>query len=249
MSTPSVAQTLDRINASAAAPTGDYFYDKLPAETFPKPDPDKPDPRMVSPWDKGTRAQRELRWHFSESAAELGERSAHESLVYRIQIGGGDSSAALLYDEYLEQPSARLPSPRAVFAAEREGRIRAALKQLTAADYGDLAMTFSLRKPGQQILGLLSEADELLEPIISHMLRTGLITVRDITSPSKLDEIVAAARARLDRALAAYEVAAGITQRAPKREPKARAALVPVGAKGASKRRLAPALELVAVPA
>jgi hypothetical protein len=251
MSKPSIARQLDRIQARPDAPTGDYFYDKLPAEQWKPTNPDEPDPRITSPWDKGTRAMRELRWHFSESAAELGERSAHESLIYRIQVGGGSGSAALIIDPRVEEhtgyrfQTARGPSDRAIMASEREGRIRAALKQLTSADYGDLAMTFSLRKPGAQILGLLAEADELLEPLISHMIRTGLVSVKALTSASTLAELVAAARARLNGALASYELAAGITraEAAPRRSAPPAAApreLTTQGAKGASKRRLVP---------
>jgi hypothetical protein len=303
MSRPSVAQQLERMSTRAEAPTGDYFYDKLPAEPQPRsparqrflsvesfaalakvqvktvrasskkrlagafsqeridlahPDTiaylarkgvvevEQPGPSVVGPWHSDTLAMAQLRWFFSQSGGELGEKSSLDSLIMRIASGGGGATS---YELIAGEVTSRTPTDWRLHAAERFRLIRSYLLQLTPEHQAVLEMTYSLRRPDPQIRALL-KGFERLEPVVSYLVRTKQLSFKRASAGPDLATVCDGASRLLADATAAYEVAAGIAspslppglQKAPKRPRGGRSVglLVPVGARGASKRRWIP---------
>jgi hypothetical protein len=255
MSRPSVAQTLERLQDRPADANEEHFYTRLapgtPAHRVLEAGGEKgPGATHISCCRRqNSQAESDLHWRYCHAASELGERSAHDSLVYRIQVGGGNGSAALVIDAVLEEQfgerftTARAISPQAIWAADKLGRIIRGLKCCSREHNAVLEMRFSARKENPQILGLCSAGGmPKLEPVVTYLYRCGRIKIRKDGKVEDLDKILEEA-AQLDAsAIAAYELAAGLKEPPPKREPRQRAMgpLVARGAMGASKRAIVP---------
>jgi hypothetical protein len=244
----SLARTLDRIATQNGTPTGDYFFDRLPAN--PKllnADPNEPPPHIVGPWNNDTAAEARLRWYWSQSGGDLGEKSAQEALVFRIASGGGGGGGG--FELIAGEVTSRTPDEWRLHAAARARQIRSELAQLEQTAYAVLEMCFSLRRPDPQVKALLRGEDEKLEPVVTYMVRTGRVDLRAALKDGLPQVLESAAKLRAD-AIGAYSVAAGLARAAQApggtgkrqqpgrgRKPRAVGMLTPVGPRGGSSRR------------
>jgi hypothetical protein len=254
----SLARTLDRIATQRGTPTGDYFFDKMKANPRQRPssNPNEPDPSIVGPWSSDTIAEARLRWFWSQSGGDLGEKSAQEALVFRIASGGASSAAS--FETIAGEVTARTPGDWQLAAANRFRQIRAEIAQLTGEHQAVLEMSFGLRRGDPEVLVLLRGEDEKLEPVVTFMRRTRRIVLGSEDGKPvvlvdwkkvELSSVVEQARDLRGAALRAYEVAAGLARPTgaaggPKRRSRPPGASIGVrvsaGARGASSRRFRP---------
>lgn len=265
----SLARTLDRIATENGTPSGDYFFDRLKPNPKPliSPGPNEPDPSVVGPWSGDGRAEARLRWYWSQSDGDLGEKSAQEALVYRIASGGGGGGCG--FELIAGEVTGKTPDEWRLHAAARAREIRSELAQLSLQHQAELELCFSLRRPDPEVKALLRGDDEKLEPIITYMRRTGRVVLGKEDQKTvilvdwqktPLTVVLEQARTRRTAAIRAYEVVAGIVRVAPMAsaaedgKPAAAAArtrrasqrkpiggiLIPRGPRGASKRSFRP---------
>jgi hypothetical protein len=233
----SLARTLDRIATQNGTPTGDYFFDRLPVNPPGRRD-EAAD--IVSEWERedDTHAKKRLRWYYCQASSDLGERSAWEALCFAAMVGGGQNGAAV--EPFQGGVSARTPDVWRLDAAEKYGKMRAELAQLTHRHQAVLEMRYSLRKPNPQIRGLLdAHGHKHLEPVVTYLHRTGQVEFRMDGKGPEVMAVIASAEDLLSAALAAYEVVARLVMRPREQRPQGeRGVRVPVGRFGGSKRRL-----------